>query len=50
MIEAFNALLECITTGLFAAVFIVVAARIGLLPISLMVEMDDLAEEEEDEE
>lgn len=47
MVGAFNALLECLVTGLFAAVFIVVAARIGILPITLMVEMDDLAEEED---
>ncbi len=49
MVSAFNALLECLVTGLFAAVFIVVAARIGILPITLMVEMDDLVEDEEDD-
>ena len=48
MVQAFNALLECLVTGLFTAVFVVVAARIGVLPITLMVEMDDL-EEDEDE-
>ncbi len=49
MIIALNALLECAATGLFTAVFIVVAARIGILPIALMVEMDDLVEDEEDD-
>lgn len=49
MIGAFNALLECLVTGLFAAVFIVVAARVGILPITLMVEMDDLVEDGEDD-
>ena len=50
MVQAFNALLECLVTGLFTAVFVVVAARIGMLPITLMVEMDDLEGEDEDEE
>jgi len=36
MVQAFNALLECLVTGLFTAVFVVVAARIGMLPITLM--------------
>lgn len=48
MVQAFNELLECLVTGLFTAGFIVVAARIGMLPITLMVEMDDLVEEEDD--
>ena len=50
MVQAFNALLECLVTGLFTAVFVVVAARIGMLPITLMVEMDDLEGVDEDEE
>ena len=50
MITAFNALLECLVTGLFTAVFVVVAARIGMLHITLMAEMDDLEEVDEDEE
>ena len=49
MVQALNALLECLVTGLFTAVFVVVAARIGMLPITLMVEMDDLEEVDEDE-
>ena len=50
MITAFNALLECLVTGLFTAVFVVVAARIGMLHITLMAEMDDLVEEEDEDE
>lgn len=50
MVQAFNALLECLVTGLFTAVFVVVAARIGILPITLMVEMDDLEEVDEDDQ
>ena len=49
MIQALNALLECLVTGLFTAVLVVVAARIGMLPITLMAEMDDLEEVDEDE-
>ena len=49
MVQAFNALLECLVTGLFTAVFVVVAARIGMLPITLMVEMDDLEGADEDD-
>lgn len=50
MVQALNALLECLVTGLFTAVFVVVAARIGILPITLMVEMDDLEEVDDDQD
>lgn len=50
MIEAVNALIECIVTGLFTAVFLLIAARIGWLPITLMMSLEDLEEEEVDEQ
>lgn len=40
MISAFNALLECLTTGLVTAVALVVFARQGWLPFIVLTEKD----------
>lgn len=49
MIQAFNALLECMVTGLFCALFLVLFSRIGLLPLTLMVSIGELEEVEDDD-
>lgn len=36
MIEAFNALLECLVTGLFTAGFLVFSTRMGWFPIMIV--------------
>lgn len=41
MIEAVNAILTCAVTGLFGALFIVLFARIGLLPIAVSMSVED---------
>ena len=58
MIIIFNALLEVATTGLFAALFIYLFARLGLLPIQLVMyvtpeeleEMEKQAVQEDEED
>lgn len=50
MIEAFNALLSCLVTGLFTALFLAWFAHIGILPITLVLPIDQLEEIEEDDD
>jgi len=33
MIAAFNALLECLVTGLFTALFVILGIRLGWIPL-----------------
>lgn len=47
LVYAFNELLSCAVTGLFTALFIWILARIGALPVLLMVPMKEDEEEEE---
>ena len=46
MVVAFNALLECLVTGLFCALFIVLGQKLGLVPMFMMMitpeELEDL--------
>lgn len=45
MINAFNALLECFVTGLFAALSIWVLAKLGVFPVMFLAPMEELDEE-----
>lgn len=47
MVAALNALLECLVTGFFTALFIGVLAYYGILPIVFVLPKEE--EEEEDE-
>lgn len=47
MITAFNELLSCFVTGLFTALIIWFMAKIGMLPVLLMVQVDEEDKEEE---
>ncbi|UZV39655.1 hypothetical protein APT65_00040 [Trabzonvirus APT65] len=44
MIEAVNAILNCLVTGLFGALFIVLFARLGWLPIAVSMSVEDFEE------
>ena len=50
MITAFNAILECLVTGLFTALFLVLFAMIGWLPITLVLTAEQMEELDEDED
>lgn len=52
MIHAFNALLECLVTGLFTALFIKLFVHLGIFPITYMMYIDpkDMVEPEEEED
>ncbi len=47
LVTAFNAVLECLVTGLFTALIILVMAKIGWLPILFIQELEDKEEIEE---
>lgn len=44
MIEAVNAILHCLVTGFFSALFILLFARFGLLPIAVSMSVADFEE------
>lgn len=45
LLTAFNALLECFVTGIFAALSIWVLAKLGVFPVMFLAPLDDLDEE-----
>lgn len=45
LITAFNAVLECLVTGLFTALIILGMAKIGWLPVLFIQEVDEEEEE-----
>lgn len=44
MIEAVNAILSCLVTGIFSALFIMLFARLGWLPIAVSMSVEDFEE------
>lgn len=55
MVNAVNALLECIVTGLFTAAFLVISTKLGWFPVIIMQvmspeEAEELAKAQEEVE
>ncbi|AUG88539.1 hypothetical protein [Pseudomonas phage TC6] len=47
MIAAFNALLECFVTGLFAALILLGLARLGYMPMLMVFQQEEKNEEDD---
>lgn len=52
MITAFNAILECMVTGMFCALFIILGQKLGWIPMFMMMitpeELEDMQSEEDE--